>query len=89
MKKSTVLAVLFGITGILNAQDAVTHQFDSFKGKCTAATLDGSKVFETQAPVIVTAPEMRRGQSGKDLHPEWRVQSRRPGNRSLLRHHFL
>ena len=55
MKKSTVLAVLFGITGILNAQDAVTHQFDSFKGKCTAATLDGSKVFETQAPAIVTA----------------------------------
>lgn len=55
MKKSTVLAVLFGITGILNAQDAVTHQFDSFKGKCAAATLDGSKVFETQAPAIVTA----------------------------------
>ena len=33
----------------------MTHQFDSFKGKCTAATLDGSKVFETQAPAIVTA----------------------------------
>lgn len=43
MKKSTVLAVLFGITGILNAQDAVTHQFDSFKGKCTAPLLTEAK----------------------------------------------
>ncbi len=55
MKKSAALAVLFGITGILNAEDATTHQFDSFKGKYSAATLDGSKVFETQAPAIVTA----------------------------------
>lgn len=55
MKKSTILAVLFGTFGILCAEDAATAQFDSFKGKCTAVVLDGAKVFETQAPAFITA----------------------------------
>ncbi len=79
MKKSTVLAVLFGTFGILCAEDAAAPQFDNFKGKCSAVTLDGAKVFETQAPALITALKSIEVDPGKTYILSGEFKAAEPG----------
>ena len=82
MNKSLMLAVLFALGGMLGAEDT-PPQIENFKGRYAPVTIDGSRAFESQAPMTLTAKEPIEVDPAKTYQLKGEFKAASPGSSFL------
>ena len=82
MNKSSMLAVLFALGGMLGAEDT-PPQIENFKGRYAPVTIDGSRAFESQTPMTLTAKEPIEVDPAKTYQLKGEFKAASPGSSFL------